>query len=426
MVFKALFDKFWNSSNRVSEEESQIKSSFLQLKNPDERVRAALKMGRDRKSEIPLVQALREENNPRVFSAILVALEKLNNPGLVDRIIEIIPHVQDPFYLHEVSGLLWKLSGKEPLLPLGDPVPHEVYKAWKPVVSSSYIPYVEITSSYAWGTTFNPLNTSGKLSLYWLSSEDERRWDRGWWFSEKLLYDIGNSCGTCDMILRFCGYPQTRIAATSESLGNAVNQRAFPDASWLKTWLPVISNLRVGHYVAGVLESVPVQRITKEMVRYSWLTIRKKLKAVDIPSGSTSSQLAGTPGRAGDETWLGVDHWQSTVALGSSKVFTVFLPTQEMASINEDRVNFFVERIKAGDRPTVVCTGWFDERSVGGDHDEKFLVLAILDGHHKMAAYEKAGVPARIIALCREEDCWGNPEDRTAALKNLLAELRGS
>ena len=45
----------------------------------------------------------------------------------------------------------------------------------------------------------------------------------------------------------------------------------------------------------------------------------------------------------------------------------------------------------------------------------------VLDGHHKLRAYARTGVPARTILLCRIEDSWGPPEDRTRFLEEALA-----
>lgn len=45
--------------------------------------------------------------------------------------------------------------------------------------------------------------------------------------------------------------------------------------------------------------------------------------------------------------------------------------------------------------------GWIDDRYVDALHEERWLVGAILDGHHRLAAYAAAGVPARVLLLAR-------------------------
>jgi hypothetical protein len=58
------------------------------------------------------------------------------------------------------------------------------------------------------------------------------------------------------------------------------------------------------------------------------------------------------------------------------------------------------------------------------EHPERFLVGVILDGHHKLVAYARAGVAARVLMLCRVEDSWGPPTARTAFLDEVFAGLR--
>ena len=55
--------------------------------------------------------------------------------------------------------------------------------------------------------------------------------------------------------------------------------------------------------------------------------------------------------------------------------------------------------IAAGERPAAVVLGWIDDRYVKARHEERWLVGAVLDGHHRLAAYAAAGVPARLLLL---------------------------
>jgi hypothetical protein len=51
------------------------------------------------------------------------------------------------------------------------------------------------------------------------------------------------------------------------------------------------------------------------------------------------------------------------------------------------------------------------------------VIGAVLDGHHKLAAYAHASVPARCVLVTRIEDTWGPPDDRARPLRESLARL---
>ena len=57
--------------------------------------------------------------------------------------------------------------------------------------------------------------------------------------------------------------------------------------------------------------------------------------------------------------------------------------------------------IAAGERPAAVVLGWIDDRYVKARHEERWLVGAVLDGHHWLTAYAAAGVPARVLLFAR-------------------------
>jgi hypothetical protein len=60
------------------------------------------------------------------------------------------------------------------------------------------------------------------------------------------------------------------------------------------------------------------------------------------------------------------------------------------------------------------------------EYHERFLTAVVLDGHHKLTAYARAGVPARVVLLSRSEDNWGPPEDRDRYLVEVTTPLRAA
>jgi hypothetical protein len=61
---------------------------------------------------------------------------------------------------------------------------------------------------------------------------------------------------------------------------------------------------------------------------------------------------------------------------------------------------------------------------VRAEHPERFLIGMVVDGHHKLLAYARQQVPARALLLCRVEDSWGPPDDRTQWINDTTEPLR--
>ncbi|MEZ4359544.1 MAG: hypothetical protein R3B48_05140 [Kofleriaceae bacterium] len=65
-----------------------------------------------------------------------------------------------------------------------------------------------------------------------------------------------------------------------------------------------------------------------------------------------------------------------------------------------------------------------EDRYVQAEWDELFVVLCVLDGHHKLEAYSRCGVPAHVIALFHLENTWGPREDRSGPLVEAIRQLQ--
>ena len=82
------------------------------------------------------------------------------------------------------------------------------------------------------------------------------------------------------------------------------------------------------------------------------------------------------------------------------------LPTQDPGRLRDARIAEYQRAIAAGDRPLVVAAAWVDARHVASSWSERFLSLAVLNGHHRVEAYARSGVPAPVIAVARASDSW--------------------
>ncbi|MEU7006455.1 hypothetical protein [Streptomyces sp. NPDC046332] len=102
--------------------------------------------------------------------------------------------------------------------------------------------------------------------------------------------------------------------------------------------------------------------------------------------------------------WPGVAHFQLTTPVPGGRVpftYGAFLPSQPPETLDPATLARHAAAIAAGERPAAVVLGWIDDRYVEARHEERWLVGAVLDGHHRLAAYAAAGMPARVLLIAR-------------------------
>jgi hypothetical protein len=208
------------------------------------------------------------------------------------------------------------------------------------------------------------------------------------------------------------GWPSRRAFPVARELSDTMQDRAVPSSSWIKTWSPILGELQTGHYLAASLD-LPVEHVTCE--ESSWFTLRQFLRTwnevEDGPLDICSS-------------WPGIAHFQGPSFAGEITSFWIVLPSRDISELDERTVDYYVEAIGQGRRPTVLTLGWLEERYVMAEWYERFVLLFVLDGHHKLEAYSRCAVPASTIALFRLESTWGPPHDRSKDLIKAIRQLR--
>lgn len=233
-----------------------------------------------------------------------------------------------------------------------------------------------------------------------------------WWrllgWDRQPLYRLSSVCGTCESFLKSVGTPQIQRERELEAYREAVAHVDEIDDALVAAISPLLTLCQSGHYAAFLCD------LQLEHVQHaddSWLSLRGELRpdddSLNDPSGS----------------WPGIAHWQLTDPLSSAPpVFSVLVPTQEMTQPDEDAIKKHRVAIEAGDRPCAVILGWAEQRYLVGAHPEAFLFGAVLDGHHKLRAYDALGLPARVLWVFRLEDCdLSRSGDSQEALAQLLS-----
>ncbi|MET9540554.1 hypothetical protein ABZY16_24075 [Streptomyces sp. NPDC006553] len=157
----------------------------------------------------------------------------------------------------------------------------------------------------------------------------------------------------------------------------------------------MLGELETGHYRALLLD-LPLERVS-EPAR-SWWYRRAAARAEE--DGDDSAYDDDRP----EDHWPGVAHFQLTAPVPGGRVpftYGAFLPSQPTEGLDPATVARHAAAIAVGERPAAVVLGWIDDRYVEARHEERWLVGAVLDGHHRLAAYAAAGLPARVLLLAR-------------------------
>ena len=321
----------------------------------------------------------------------------------------------------DLAHALWRLTGREPLVPLptrGGNFPGDVVSAWSSFdLSSPARPRCEnlVCDAVKETATFQVVDGKGALRVDFdppIPGSAWPRWDLSLYLGEDRIYAIGSTCGTCETTLRLLGFSADRAALSASGIRAEVADAVTMDRL-IPALSPLLANLRTGHYVARLVDW-DLERVT--VPERSWLT-RRWLHRM----GSNASVA-----EPNSVQWPGTEHFQ-VLRPGLARVPTygVVLPTAPFARLHPATVDAFAEGIAKGRRPVAILMGWVEQRDVeAGAYTERFLVNTVLDGHHKLAAYQKQGVPARCLVIARVEDCAGPDGDPAVWLHEALDDLR--
>ncbi|MFD8975510.1 hypothetical protein [Streptomyces sp. NPDC059593] len=221
------------------------------------------------------------------------------------------------------------------------------------------------------------------------------RWDRSLTFDDKPLYGVGSLCDTCELSLTLLDWPADEATGIAARMRGRLADLDRLDAALLAEWSPVLGELETGHYRALLLD-LPLERVS-EPAR-SWWQRRAAARAEEDEDNSEYDD--DRP----EDHWPGVAHFQLTAPVAGGRVpftYGALLPSQPPQTLDPATVDRHAAAIAAGERPAAVVLGWIDDRYVEARHEERWLVGAVLDGHHRLAAYAAAGVHARVLLLAR-------------------------
>jgi hypothetical protein len=335
-------------------------------------------------------------------------------PTLVD-LLRTAPREQ----VWDLAHVLWSVSGVDVFVD-ARAEPEQVRSAWLKAaaggdLTSAPAPRVSGVRRDAAGlVTFDVRYGHGRIRIDFDTPEPGAtwpRWGRSLFVGDRRVIGLGSTCGTCEALLRFVAWPGPEIPSLARSLEDRAGKLDLPET--VAAWTPLLCELRSGRYIAAEL-SFPVERIDSSRRLDSWFN-RRRVFRIDEDEPDASPAMD-----EGDDACPSMTHYQGPRA-GEPPLHPVVLPFADPAALVRPTVDEYVRRIAEGDRPPVVVYAWVDDREVEARWRERFLFLAVLNGHHRLEAYARAGVPARLLAFARVDDSWGPPEDPGRYLREALA-----
>ncbi|MEW9338431.1 HEAT repeat domain-containing protein [Streptomyces tanashiensis] len=375
------------------------------LETPAVRGRAALALGRlgAREWTAPIAGGLSGVSGLD-HTAFAVALELMGDPAAVPYLLRWLAESGEE-RVYDVHHALVRLTGRDPLLPeraSGAAYAAAVRAAWAdgrteraPVVVRDVL--VESGAR----ARFSVDEGAGRIRVAFdppSPGSTWPRWDRSLTFDGKPLYRVGSLCDTCELGLTLLGWPDDVATGVAARMRGRLACLDRLDAALLAEWSPVLGELETGHYRALLLD-LPLERVSDPA--RSWWYRRAVARARE--DGDASEYEDDGP----EGYWPGVAHFQLTAPVPGGRVpftYGALLPSQPPESLDPATVARHAAAIAAGERPAAVVLGWIDDRYVEARHEERWLVGAVLDGHHRLAAYAAAGVPARVLLLARVGD----------------------
>jgi hypothetical protein len=395
----------------------------VHLDNPRVAMHAAIALGRLRATEhTPTLVARLAEVEGLTYAGFVVALELMNDPAAVPGLRDWLARAPDG-RAWEVHHALCKLTGRDPLLPLhaeGAAAAEAIRAAWAAVdlVRAPAAASLEAFSLHDEAeAAFAVRDGRGLVTIEHdppPPGSSWPRWDKSLRVGGRALYSVGSDCGTCETTLRLTGWPAESAAALAASARDALRDVGSLGRPLHDRLLPLLSGLRAGHYLSALVDLDLEPVFAPER---SWCCRRYDLR--DPEDARSASERASA--------WPAVEHFQLREPIpGQERTFGVVLPSQPLSALEAETVSDYEQRVRAGERPGALVLAWVEAKEIRGEVPERFLIGVVLDGHHKLAAYARAGIPARAILLCRLEDTWGPPEDRGRFFREAIAPLKHS
>lgn len=213
-------------------------------------------------------------------------------------------------------------------------------------------------------------------------------------------FEVGNDCDTCHFWFKCLQEPRLSTAKKIANLPKTIQLPRPVDESLVQELAPLLELMEKGEYL--VFEtSVNLSGPYDSDDEQSYFHQSEFMEMWDIEDPKEEGLLSGWEHYEGQRPRI-FRQGESGVM---EKQFDFVVPLVPRAALKEEYIKIYQQMIQNGDRPRVLMLGMYQrgipEAVKKGQNKtlHSFMAGFLLDGHHKVAAYRRAGVPAKFLVI---------------------------
>jgi len=213
-------------------------------------------------------------------------------------------------------------------------------------------------------------------------------------------FEVGNDCNTCHFWFKMLQDPHLPTNKKIANLPKTIQLPRPVDESLVQELAPLLELMEKGEYL--VFEtSMNLSGPYDSDDEASYFFQSEFMELWDIEDPKEEGLLSGWEHYEGQRPRV-FRHPESGVM---EKQYDFAIPLVPRAALKEEYIKIYQQMIQNGDRPRVLMLGMYQrgipEAVKKGQikNLHSFMAGFLLDGHHKVAAYRRAGVPAKFLVI---------------------------
>jgi len=213
-------------------------------------------------------------------------------------------------------------------------------------------------------------------------------------------FEVGNDCNTCHFWFKMLQDPHLPTNKKIANLPKTIQLPRPVDESLVQELAPLLELMEKGEYL--VFEtSVNMSGPYDSDDEASYFFQSEFMELWDIEDPKEEGLLSGWEHYESQRPRV-FRHPESGVM---EKQFDFVIPLVPRSALKEEYIKIYQQMIQNGDRPRVLMLGMYQrgipeavkKGTIKNLHS--FMAGFLLDGHHKVAAYRRAGVPAKFLVI---------------------------
>lgn len=213
-------------------------------------------------------------------------------------------------------------------------------------------------------------------------------------------FEVGNDCDTCHFWFKMVDTPRLPTTRKIANLPKTIQLQRPVDEALVQELAPMLELMEKGEYLVFEM-SVNLAGPFDSDDEGSYFFQSEFMELWDIEDPKEEGLLSGWEHYESQRPRV-FRHPETNII---EKQFDFVAPLVPRAALKEEYIKLYQQMIQNGDRPRVLMLGMYQrgipeavkKGSVKTLHS--FMAGFLLDGHHKVAAYRRAGVPAKFLVI---------------------------